>query len=461
VNTDRNVKIKTGPLFEMGREQINRNTSAEENPEVAKKNILISELKEKTQRKVIDEQEDAVTINRFSNEEKIRFKKLIAETLSDILKEEGKFIGRLDKDRIIEDVTDEITGYGPIDPFLHDTDVNEVMVNGPKNVYVERNGKITRTGVVFRDDDHVRHVIDKIISPLGRRLDESSPMVDARLPDGSRVNAIIPPLAIDGPSLTVRKFKADPLTVEDLIRFGTMTTDIATFLKACVEARLNIIISGGTGSGKTSTLNVISSFIPREERIVTVEDAAELQLWQEHIVRLETRPANIEGKGKVATRDLVINCLRMRPDRIIVGEVRGAEALDMLQAMNTGHDGSLTTAHSNSPRDTLFRIETMVLMAGFDLPLRAIREQISNAIQLIVHQERFKDGTRKITNVTEITGMEGDKISLQDLFLYEKRGIDDQGRIIGRHVPTGVVPKFIDKIESAGIFLPHQIFRRT
>jgi pilus assembly protein CpaF len=461
VNAERNVKIKTGPLFDMGREQINKKTSPEENPDVAKKNMLINELKEKTQRKIIDEMEEASTINRFSNEEKIRFKKVVAENLNIILTEEGKFIGRLDRDRIIEDVTDEITGYGPIDPFLHDEDVNEVMVNGPKNVFVERKGRILREGVTFRDDDHVRHVIDKIISPLGRRLDESSPMVDARLPDGSRVNAVIPPLAIDGPSLTIRKFKADPLTVEDLIRFGTMTTDIATFLKACVEARLNIIISGGTGSGKTSTLNVISSFIPREERIVTVEDAAELQLWQEHIVRLETRPANIEGKGRVTTRDLVINCLRMRPDRIIVGEVRGAEALDMLQAMNTGHDGSLTTAHSNSPRDTLFRIETMVMMAGFDLPLRAIREQISNALQLVVHQERFKDGTRKVTNVTEITGMEGDKISLQDLFLYERKGIDDQGRIIGRHVPTGVVPKFIDKIEAAGIILPHQIFRRT
>jgi pilus assembly protein CpaF len=460
VNTERNVKIKTGPLFEMGREQINKKASPEENPEAEKKLVLITELKERTQKKIIDDMDEAVTINRFSEEERRHFKKVVAETLNNILLEDGKFIGRLDRDRIIDDVTDEITGYGPIDPFLHDDEINEVMVNGPKNVYIEKKGKITRTGVIFRDDDHVRHVIDKIISPLGRRLDESSPMVDARLPDGSRVNAVIPPLSIDGPALTIRKFKADPLTVEDLIRFGTMTTDIATFLKACVEARLNILISGGTGSGKTSTLNVLSSFIPREERIVTVEDAAELQLWQDHIVRLETRPANIEGKGKVTTRDLVINCLRMRPDRIVVGEVRGGEALDMLQAMNTGHDGSLTTAHSNSPRDSLFRIETMVMMSGFDLPLRAIREQISNALQLIVHQERFKDGTRKITNVTEITGMEGDKISLQDLFIYEKKGIDDQMRVIGRHVPTGVVPKFIEKIESAGIILPHQIFRR-
>lgn len=460
MQVEKNVRIKTGPLFEMGREQIVKKISPEENPEIARKNVLIEELKEKTQKRIIDEMEEAVTINRFSMEEKVRFKKVVADTLNLILTEEGKFISRLDRDRIIAEVTDEITGYGPIDPFLHDEEVNEVMVNGPKNIYVEKKGKITKTGASFRDDDHVRHIIDKIISPLGRRLDESSPMVDARLPDGSRVNAIIPPLAIDGPVLTVRKFATDPLTVEDLIGFGTFTTDIALFLKACVEARTNILISGGTGSGKTTTLNVLSSFIPKDERIVTIEDAAELQLWQEHLVRLETRPPNIEGKGQVTTRDLVINSLRMRPDRIVVGEVRGGEALDMLQAMNTGHDGSLTTGHSNSPRDILFRIETMVLMTGFDLPLRAIREQIATALNLIVHQERFKDGTRKITNVTEITGMEGDTISLQDIFVYEQKGIDEQGRIIGRFVPTGVVPKFMEKIESTGIYLPHQIFRR-
>lgn len=458
---DQNIKIKAGPLFELGREQIIKKIAPEENPEVAKKEALIDELKDKTQKKIIDEMEEAVTINRFSPEDKLRFKRAVTEMLGQILAEEAKFISRVDRDRIINEVTDEITGYGPIDPFLHNDEITEVMVNGPKRIYVESKGKIVKTHVTFRDDDHVRHTIDKIISPLGRRLDESSPMVDARLPDGSRVNAIIPPLAIDGPTLTIRKFAADPFTVEDLIGFGTLTTDIALFLKACVESRVNIIVSGGTGSGKTTTLNVLSSFIPREERIITVEDAAELQLWQEHVVRLETRPPNIEGKGQVTTRDLVINCLRMRPDRIVVGEVRGGEALDMLQAMNTGHDGSITTGHSNSPRDILFRIETMVLMTGFDLPLRAIREQIATALNLIVHQDRFKDGTRKITNVTEITGMEGDTISLQDIFVFEQKGIDDKGRVIGRHVPTGVVPKFIEKMETAGIYLPTQILRRS
>lgn len=458
---DHNMKIKAGPLFELGKEQITKKVAPEENPEVAKKEALINELKDKTQKKIIDEMEETVSINRFSPEDKLRFRRTVTETLGQILTEEAKFISRIDRERIISEVTDEITGYGPIDPFLHDNEITEVMVNGPKRVYIESKGRIVKTATAFRDDDHVRHTIDKIIGPLGRRLDESSPMVDARLPDGSRVNAIIPPLAIDGPTLTIRKFAADPFTVEDLISFGTFTTDIALFLKACVESRVNIIVSGGTGSGKTTTLNVLSSFIPREERIITVEDAAELQLWQEHVVRLETRPPNIEGKGQVTTRDLVINCLRMRPDRIVVGEVRGGEALDMLQAMNTGHDGSITTGHSNSPRDILFRIETMVLMTGFDLPLRAIREQIATALNLIVHQERFKDGTRKITNVTEITGMEGDTISLQDIFVFEQKGMDDKGRIVGRHVPTGVVPKFIEKMESAGVYLPTQIFRRS
>lgn len=458
---DQNMRIKAGPLYELGIEQITKKIAPEKNPEVAKKEALIDDLKDKTQRKIIDEMEEAVSINRFSTEDKLRIKKAVTDTLLQILAEEAKFISRVDRERIINEVTDEITGYGPIDPFLHDQEITEIMVNGPKRIYTEIKGRIVKTSVTFRDDDHVRHTIEKIISPLGRRLDESSPMVDARLPDGSRVNAIIPPLAIDGPTLTIRKFAADPFTVEDLIGFGTLTTDIALFLKACVESRVNIIVSGGTGSGKTTTLNVLSSYIPRVERIITVEDAAELQLWQEHVVRLETRPPNLEGKGQVTTRDLVINCLRMRPDRIVVGEVRGGEALDMLQAMNTGHDGSITTGHSNSPRDILFRIETMVLMTGFDLPLRAIREQIATALNLIVHQDRFKDGTRKITNVTEITGMEGDTISLQDIFVFEQKGVDEKGRVVGRHVPTGVVPKFIEKMETAGIHLPTQIFRRS
>jgi pilus assembly protein CpaF len=332
------------------------------------------------------------------------------------------------------------------------------MVNGPNAVYIEKQGRIVKTDAVFRDDDHVRHTIDKIISPLGRRLDDASPMVDARLPDGSRVNAIIPPLAVSGPSLTIRKFARDPYTVNDLISFGTLTSEMAMFLKACVQARINIVVSGGTSSGKTTTLNVLSSFIPDGERIVTIEDAAELQLRQEHVVRLEARPPNIEGRGRVTIRDLVINSLRMRPDRIVVGEVRGGEALDMLQAMNTGHDGSITTGHANSPRDMLYRIETMVLMAGVELPIRAIREQIASAINLIVHQERYRDGTRKITSVTELTGMEGDTVSLQDIFMFDQKGVDSKGRILGRHVATGIVPKFVAKMERAGVYVPRNVF---
>jgi pilus assembly protein CpaF len=310
---------------------------------------------------------------------------------------------------------------------------------------------------VFLDDDHVMRVIDRIVSPLGRRIDESSPTVDARLPDGSRVNAIIPPIALGGPTVTIRKFSKDPFTVEDLIRFGTFTAEMATFLKACVEARLNIIVAGGTGSGKTTFLNVLSSFIPADERIVTIENAAELQLRQEHVVRLESRPANIEGKGEITIRDLVINSLRMRPERIVVGECRGGEALDMLQAMNTGHDGSMTTAHANSPRDTLSRLETMCLMAGMDLPVRAIREQIASAVDLIVQQERLKDGTRKVTGITEVQGMEGDVIVMQDIFTFQQSGIEN-GKIVGRMKPTGIRPKFMPRFEVANIYLPPNIF---
>jgi pilus assembly protein CpaF len=341
--------------------------------------------------------------------------------------------------------------------LLSDESITEIMVNGAKKVYIERQGKIERTNLGFESDDHLMRIIDRIVSPLGRRIDESSPYVDARLPDGSRVNAIIPPLALNGPTLTIRKFSRVPLTIDDLIRFGTITPEAIEFLKACVIARLNVIVSGGTGSGKTTFLNILSGFIPNDERIITVENAAELQLRQEHVVTLESRPANIEGRGEVTIRDLVVNCLRMRPDRIVVGECRSGEALDMLQAMNTGHDGSLTTAHSNSPRDTLARLETMVLMAGMDLPVRAIREQIASAVDLIVHQERMRDGSRKVVNITEVQGMEGDVIVMSDIFGFEQQGMEG-GRVIGRLKPTGLRPKFVERFESANIHLPAGIF---
>jgi len=385
-------------------------------------------------------------------------KEVVTRISNTVMDEEITLVPQAERRRIIPEVLAEVLGFGPIEPLLKDDTVTEIMVNNAGQVYIERKGKLELTDVTFRDDAHVMHVIEKIIAPIGRRIDESSPMVDARLPDGSRVNAIIPPLALKGPAITIRKFAKEPYQVDDLIRFGTWTQEIADFLKACVEGKLNIIVSGGTGSGKTTTLNILSAFIPTTERIVTIEDAAELQLRQDHVVTLESRPANIEGKGQITMRDLVKNSLRMRPDRIIVGEVRGGEALDMLQAMNTGHDGSLTTGHANSPRDILSRLETMVLMAGMNLPDKAIREQIAAAINLIVHESRFPDGTRKINAITEIQGMEGDIITLQDIFVYEQKGKDENGRVIGRFRPTGIRPKFMDKLINSGIQVSNDIF---
>jgi pilus assembly protein CpaF len=381
----------------------------------------------------------------------------IEELFTAILAEESIVLGRAERQRLFEAIVAEILGFGPLEPLLADDTITEIMVNGPKNVYIERTGNIFRSNVTFEDEDHVLRVLDRIVAPLGRRIDESSPTVDARLPDGSRVNAVIRPIALCGPTITIRKFSRRPFTVEDLIRFGTITPEIAEFLRACVIARLNIIVSGGTGSGKTTFLNVLSGFIPNDERIVTIENAAELQLRQEHVVSLESRPANIEGRGEISIRDLVVNSLRMRPDRIVVGECRSGEALDMLQAMNTGHDGSLTTVHSNSPRDTLSRVEVMVLMAGMDLPVRAVREQVASAVDLIVHQERMRDGTRKIVKITEVQGMEGDVITMSDIFEFEQTGLE-AGKVIGRIRPTGLRPKFIDKIESSGIHLPPSVF---
>ena len=360
--------------------------------------------------------------------------------------------------QIFHDILDELTGYGPIQPLLDDPDISEVMVNGPKKVFIEKNGKLVKSNVTFEDDDHVLRVIDRIILPLGRRVDADSPTVDARLPDGSRVNAVIRPVSIDGPSITIRKFKKDKLSIQQLIDFGSLTPQMAEFIRACVLAHLNIVISGGTGSGKTTLLNVLSSYIPEEERIITIEDAAELQLQQEHVLRMETKVANTDGKGSVSIRDLVRNSLRMRPDRIVVGECRGGEALDMLQAMNTGHDGSLTTLHANSPRDALSRLETMVLMAGMDFPLKVVRQQISSAVDLIIQQTRLKDGSRKVTAITEVVGMEGDVVVLTDIFRFEQTGIGQNGKILGELKPTGIRPIFTPRLEAAGFKLSGEVF---
>lgn len=412
------------------------------------------QLKVKVHQQVIEE----LVRRKTDNEDEETLTARLESLVTEVVDQEVALIPRGEKQRVVAEIVAEAVGLGPIQPLLQDESISEIMVNGPRQVYVERAGKLQLTGVTFRDDAHVLHMIEKIVSPLGRRIDESMPMVDARLPDGSRVNAVIPPLALRGPTLTIRKFAKDPLTIDDLLNFGTMNLEMAAFLEAAVKARLNIVVSGGTGSGKTTTLNVLSSFIPPDERIITIEDAAELQLRQDHVVSLETRPPNIEGKGAVTIRDLVKNSLRMRPERIVVGEVRGGEALDMLQAMNTGHDGSLTTGHANSPRDMLARLETMVLMAGMDLPVRAIREQISSAIDLIVQQSRLRDGSRKVTHLTEVQGMEGEIIVLQDIFVFEQSGLDENGRCRGQLRSTGIRPKFCRQMEEAGIRLPATVF---
>jgi len=382
----------------------------------------------------------------------------VRHTLQTVVDAESAPLAASDRTRICQEVADEILGHGPLEVFLRDPDVSEIMVNGASQIYVERAGRLHPANVAFVNEAHLRRTIDKIVARVGRRVDEASPMVDARLPDGSRVNAVVPPIALDGSTLTIRKFAADPYTVEDLIGFGTMNRPIADLLSACVRGRLNILISGGTGSGKTTTLNVLSSFIPSDERIVTIEDAAELQLHQEHVIRMEARPSNIEGRGEVSVRDVVRNALRMRPDRIVVGEVRDGAALDMLQAMNTGHDGSITTLHANSPRDSLSRMETMVLMAGMDLPARAIREQTASAIDLIVHQSRLKDGTRRITHVTEVCGMEGEVVTLQDLFTFDfAAGVDASGQFRGTLKSTGLRPQFTEQLAERGVTLPTRL----
>jgi pilus assembly protein CpaF len=411
-----------------------------------------TDLKNRVQNRLIAELDPAMDVSRTAE-----VRQTIKEMYDAILQEESIILGRRERDALFEQIVAEILGLGPLEPLLADESVTEIMVNGPKKIFVERNGRLQRVNVNFESDEHLMRIIERIVAPLGRRIDESSPTVDARLKDGSRVNAVIPPIALQGPTVTIRKFFTKPLTVEDLLRFGTITEESMEFLRAAVVGATNVVISGGTGTGKTTFLNVLSSYIPVEERIITIENAAELQLRQEHVVTLESRPPNVEGKGEITIRDLVINSLRMRPDRIVVGECRGGEALDMLQAMNTGHEGSMTTLHANNTRDALSRLETMVMMSGMELPHRAIREQIAAAIDMIVQLERLRDGSRRVVSITEVQGMEGDVITTADIFKFEQSGYEDN-RVIGLLRPTGIRPKFIDRIEQAGIHLPPSIF---
>lgn len=429
-------------------------TSESENGDLAKSEQLqkdLAKVRDEIQEKLLENSKNDAALDEADLESRI------ADTFEQVVTDQNLLYNLSTRNQMLKWVIADIIGHGPIEPLLNDPDITEIMVNGYDNIYVEKRGLIEYTDVTFDSDDHLMRVIDRIVSRVGRRIDESSPMVDARLPNGYRVNAIIPPLSLDGPILTVRKFATHPFTIQDLTANGTLSEKLARFLKACVEARINMVVSGGTGTGKTTLLNVLSSFIPKGDRVITIEDTAELQLSQPHVVRLEKRPPNIEGKGEVSIRQLVINALRMRPDRIVVGECRGGEALDMLQAMNTGHDGSMTTIHCNSPRDALRRTETMVLMAGMDLPLKAIREQVSSSIELVVHLARMRDGTRKIVQVSEVQGMESDMIVMQDLFLFKQTKFVDNV-VQGTQVPTGIRPTFTNKMISNNIRLPEDIF---
>ena len=444
-----------GNISEEERRRLLAQRAAEQRKAVsgaAKASDNYSDLKSRIQNKLLAELDPSMDLRR-----KDEVRRQIYELFNAILAEENMMMAKTERERLFESIAADILGFGPLEQLLAEDSISEIMVNGPKNIFVERKGQVTLSGVSFESDDHVLRIIDRIVAPLGRRVDESSPLVDARLPDGSRVNIVIRPIALCGPTITIRKFSKSPLGIQDLVRFGSMTQETADFLRACVIGRLNMVVSGGTGSGKTTLLNVLSSFIPNDERIITVENAAELQLQQEHVVPLESRPPNIEGKGAVTIQDLVINCLRMRPERIVVGECRGGEALDMLQAMNTGHDGSLTTLHANTPRDAISRLEVMCLMAGMDLPVRAIREQVASAVDCICQQQRLRDGSRKVIFITEVQGMEGEMITMSDIFEFEQTGIE-KDKIIGRIRPTGIRPKFIERIEDAGITLPPSTF---
>jgi pilus assembly protein CpaF len=435
---------------------VNQPANVKRTPSAPGRDTQYQDLKSRVHNRLFD----VIDFARISTVSEERVCSDIATATVQILEEEKFLLTLEERERFVKEIQDEVFGLGPLEPLLQDPTISDILVNGCGNIFIERRGKLEKTVARFRDDAHLMRIIDKIVSAVGRRIDESSPLVDARLADGSRVNVIIPPLALDGPSMSIRRFGTDPLTVENLIEYGALTPEIVKLLDAIVACRLNVLISGGTGSGKTTLLNVVSSFIPEDERIVTIEDSAELQLKQEHVVRLETRPANIEGTGRIAQRDLVINSLRMRPDRIVVGEVRGAESLDMLQAMNTGHDGSLTTVHANTPRDALSRVETMVAMAGLDMPQRSVRSQIASAIDVVVQLSRLSDGRRKLVSLQEITGMEGEIVTMQEIFTFDRQGIDADNNVLGEIVPTGVRPKFAEKLKLAGYPLPANLFER-